>query len=146
MLMQEKIRRIREHLNREPNIAISTSWPVELYTNIGETEVLIHVQVVAQPEDIQSGSRDEEGWEAAYGRVFGHPSFNDDPIEVQAKMIFDNWTRKGFKKDAKGKHLIEQALFYLDLVIMAPASYGAPSCFERGKTLIMAHCLTENKG
>lgn len=142
MELAEKIRRIQAELGKPcsvnqcgPGVII----PEDPIQDLGDT-VLIHVLVDANALEIKAGEHENFAWEQAYFVVFNRPSFNDDPISVQAKSIYDNWTKKGFAKNAHSPHPVEQALHYLNLVMMAPGSYGAKSCFERAKILILAHC------
>lgn len=147
MELTEKIRRIQKELGKPCSVSQcgpGVTPPEPRLQDLGDT-ILIHVSVAGDAVDIQEGHHEDTAWEQAYFLVFGRMSFNDDPINVQAKSIFDNWTKKGFKKDAHSKHPVEQALHYLSVVIMAPGSYGAKSCFERAKTLILAHCALNEK-
>lgn len=147
MELKEKIERIQKELGKPCTLnqcGPGVTLPEQPLQDLGDT-VLIHVPVAGDGVDIQEGYHEDMAWEQAYVTVFNRMSFNDDPISVQAKSIYDNWTKRGFKKDAHSQHPVEQALHYLNLVIMAPSSYGAPSCFERAKTLILAHCAINEK-
>lgn len=148
MELAEKIRRIQEKVGKPCTLAQygpGTDPQGNHIQDIGDTAI-IHIPVDGNAKNIQLGETEAAAWERAYFFVFGHPSFNDDPIDVQAQSIIDVWTRKGFKKgDGNSKHPVEAALYYLSIVVMAPTAYGAPSCFERGKNLILAHCVINEK-
>jgi len=147
MELAEKIRRIQDKLGKTCNVSqcgVGVPLPQPPIVDMGD-QIMIYVIIPEPGEEIQSGQHEAHAWEMAYFTVFDRMSFNDDPIEVQAQSIYNNWTKKGFKKDGKSEHPVEKALFYLSLVIMAPMADGSPSCFERAKTLILAHC-TAGKG
>lgn len=147
MELAEKIRRIQDKLGKTCNVSqcgVGVPLPDPVIVDMGD-QIMIYVHLDEDASQIQAGEHEKHAWEKAYFTVFGHMSFNDDPIEIQAQSIYDNWTRKGFKKDGKSEHPVEKALFYLNLVIMAPGADGSPSCFEKAKTLILAHC-TVGKG